>query len=161
MPGLMALMGGQAQQTAPPQNPLAALMQKMQRQQQQATQLSHAQTVAALHKFGEIKAAMFPVISDPKLGKTNIRPKLLDATSKLLMSKTLTLPEIMNRIKDLPDDPQAQKKFVDQIYQSSDQAQKSLLTMHANSPQNGEPEQWTPDNHDKHLAGVQQMYGGR
>ena len=165
MPDLMAMMGGQPPQAqpqaAPQANPLAALAgQAPQQQQPQGPpQLSHAQTVAGLHKFSEIKAAMLPVISDPKLGKTNIRPKLLDATSKLLMNKTLSLPEIMNRIKDLPDDPQKQKAFVDQIYQSSDQAQKVLLANAAHAQDDGEA--WSMDNHEKHLGGFMQKYEGR
>lgn len=162
MPDLMSMMGGQPQQSqpqaAPQGNPLAALAQQPQ-QQPQAPQLSHAQTVAGLHKFSEIKAAMLPVVSDKNLGKTNIRPKLLDATSKLLMNKTLSLPEIMNRIKDLPDDPQKQKAFVDQIYQSSDQAQKILLQNAAHAQDDGES--WSMDNHSKHLDGFMQQYGGR
>lgn len=159
------MMGAPAQQQpqAPQVNPLAALagqtpQQQQQQQQQSPPQLSHAQLVAGLHKFGEIKAAMLPVISDPKLGKVNIRPKLLDATSKLLMNKTLTLPEIMNRIKDLPDDPQKQKAFVDQIYTSSDQAQKVLL---ANAVHAQDSEPWSMDSHDKHLGDFAQKYGIR
>jgi hypothetical protein len=155
----MDMMAQQPQAQQPPQaNPLAALVGQQQ-QQQQPPQLSMAQTVAGVHKFAQIKAAMLPVIDDPHLGKTNIRPKLLDATSKLLMSKTLSLPEIMNRIKDLPDDPQKQKQFVDQIYQSSDQAQKVLLANAAHAHDDGE--QWSADSHDKHLAGMMQQYGGR
>lgn len=163
MMGLEQLMqSSQTQpQAAPQANPLAALAGQAPQQQQPLgpPQLSHAQTVAGLHKVSEIKAAIFPVASDPKLGSENIRPKLLDATSKLLMNKTLSLPEIMNAIKDLPDDPQKQKAFVDKMYQSNDQAQKILLANAAHAHDDGE--QWSADSHDKHLDGFMQKYGGR
>lgn len=172
MPGLQDLMSGAAAtmpQPAPQQpvsggNPLAALAQGQVAPQGPPPAPTQAQTVAALHRFGEVKQAMRPVLGDPKLGKDNIRPKLLDAASKLLGSKVLSLSEIMNAIKGLPDDPLAQKKFVEKIYGDADKAQKIVLSHHAAAPAmqgTGEPDQWNADNHQTHIDGLMGHYNGR
>lgn len=168
MPGLQDLLaaiqsGGQpgSPQGAPPPagNPLAALAQQPQAAPQPPI-LNHAQTVAAVHHFGQIKQAMLPVMDDPNLGKTNIRPKLLDAMSKLLASKALSLPEIMKAVKSLPEDPMAQKGFVDKIYTDNDKAQKMVLQNHAMGQfGDGEPEPWTQDGHGNHMAELAKQYG--
>lgn len=174
MAGIMDLLaaarGGQAPQGAPqaapqqgqPQqpgaNPLAALMAQQQQQQPAPT---HAQTVAAMHRFGEIKSALKPVISDPNLGKSNIRPKLLDAASDLLGSKVLSLPEIMNAIKGLPDDPLQQKKFVESIYGNASKAQLAILQQHRGASLQGEPDEWSPETHNDNIASLMQQYGGQ
>jgi hypothetical protein len=143
-------------------NPLAALAAQAAPQQQPAPAPTHAQAVAAMHRFGQIKSAMAPVIADPNLGKTNVRPKLLDAASKLLGSKVLSLPEIMNSIKNLPDDPIQQKKFVENIMNTATQAQLTVLQQHRNAqlPEDQEPDEWTPDNHADNMAGLMAHYQG-
>ena len=151
----------QQAQAAAPSNPLAALAQGTQ-QQRLAPAPTKAQTVAAVHRFSEIKAALKPVRDDPNLGTKNIRPKLLDAASELLASKVLSLPEIMNAIKGLPDDPMQQKKFVDQIYGTADQAQAMVLQHHrsAQVPDDPNAAQWSPDNHADQMAGLMRQYNG-
>jgi hypothetical protein len=170
---LAAARGGQAPQGAPqaapqqgqPQqpgaNPLAALMAQQQQQQQQPAP-THAQTVAAIHRFGEIKSALQPVLSDPNLGKSNIRPKLLDAASKLLGAKVLSLPEIMNKIKGLPDDPIQQKNFVEGIIDTANKAEAAVLQHHLNAPPEPDgTDPWSRDNQQQHIDGLMKHYGGR
>lgn len=170
MPGLQDLLAAvQQQQPQAPQqqmpqpqgqNPLSAIAPQFGQQQQ--PQPTAGQTAAAVHRFGEIKQAMRGVMGDPNLGKTNIRPKLLDAASKLLASKVVSLPEIMNAIKGLPDDPFAQRNFVDKLYTNADQAQKLVLSHHRNAKGSGEGEEpYGPDNHQAMMDGLMQHYGGR
>lgn len=168
MPGIQDLLAApqQAPQAAPqggpqlPQgNPLAALA--AQQPQAPPPPPSHAQTVAAVHHFGEIKQAMVPVMKDPNLGKSNVRPKLLDSFSKLLATKTLSLPEIMTALKSLPEDPIAQKKFVEKIYADNNQAQQMVLQQYAQSPaEQGEPDPWSEDGHAGHMSSFAQRYSG-
>ena len=144
-----------------PANPLAALAAGQQ-PQRPAPAPTHAQTMAAMHYFGEIKAAIAPVAKDPNLGVKNIRPKLLDAASKLLASRTLTLSEVMNRIKDLPDDPMQQKKFVESILNNANQAELTVLQHYRDAPQGPEgDEPWSQENHSDNITGLMQHYGGR
>lgn len=170
MPSIQDILTSVPQGAAPPAigggNPLAQLMGGQQGALQGPPPVpTQAQTVAALHRFGEVKQAMRRVIGDPKLGKDNIRPKLLDAASKLLGSKVLSLSEVMNAIKGLPDDPLAQKKFVEKIYGDADKAQKIVLSHHAGAPPmqpgTGEPESWSSDNHQTHIDGLMGHYNGR
>jgi hypothetical protein len=177
MPSLQDLLAAKGAPAMPPQgqqampqqpmqggNPLAQLAPQQQQPPPPPPAPTHAQTVAAVHYFGQIKQAMRPVLDDPNLGSKNIRPKLLDQFSKLIASKTLTLPEIMKAIKSLPDDPIQQKSFVENIYQANDKAQMLVLGHHAMGPQaqpGQEPEQWSPDNHQDQMAGLMQQYGGQ
>lgn len=168
MPGIQDILTQQPPQGMPPQapqqaqgtpqggNPLAALSQQ---QQAPPPPPTRAQTVAAVHHFGQIKQAMTPIMADPNLGKSNIRPKVMDSFSKLLMSKVLSLPEIMKAVKSLPEDPVEQKKFVDKIYQDNDKAQQMVLQQHAMSPQPDQADEWSQDGHANHMASLMKNYG--
>lgn len=176
MPSLQALLAAKGSPVSAQGQPMQPMLQQpaqggntlaqLAPQQQQAPQQpapTHAQTVAAVHHTGQIKQALIPVLDDPNLGVKNIRPKILDMASKLLASKTLTLPEIMKAVKALPNDPVAQKQFVEKIYNDNDKAQMLVLGHHAMGPQaqpGQEPEQWSPDKHQDHMAGLMQQYGG-
>lgn len=142
MPDLRSLLGGPQQQPAQaPQAPTAG------------------QTAAALHHFSEIKSTLKPLLSDPNLGKTNIRPKLLDSMSKLLASRALTLPQVMNAVKALPDDPADQMKFVQKVYQDNDTAQKLVLLQHRSAPQSEDQEDpYSADNHSAMMDGLLKQY---
>lgn len=157
----------QASQAPAGANPLAALIAARSQAQQQPPAPTHAQTVAVMHRLGEIKSALKPVVNDPNLGTKNIRPKLLDAASKLLGSKVLSLTEIMNAIKGLPEDPLAQKKFVDGLYSTASQGQLAILEQHrnANLPEPGQPpdagaDEWMPEGHNAIMDELMQQYGG-
>lgn len=171
MPGLQDLLANLAQpppgggQQQPQPNSLAQIApQKIASQPQPAP--TRAQTVAAVHQFGQIKAAMRPLLDDPNLGKANIRPKLLDTMSKLLANKTLTLPEIMKAVKALPENPMEQFNFVKKIYDDNDKAQMLVLGHHAMAPQQqpsagGPPaDEWSQDTHADHMSSLVNQYGG-
>lgn len=172
MPSLQDLLAAKDSSMPPQGQPAQTMSQggnqlaQLAPQQQQPTPQpapTHAQTVAAVHQFGQIKQSMVPILDDPNLGLKNIRPKLLDSFSKLLASKTLTLPEIMKAVKALPDDPMQQKKFVEKIYNDNDKAQMLVLGHHAMGPQQTdgqEPDQWSSDKHQDYMAGLVQQYGG-
>lgn len=136
-------------------NPLERLMP----QQRPTPQVSSGQAMAAVHRFSSIRSALSGVMADPKLGKENIRPKLLDAASKLLAGKVLTLPEVMNTVKDLPDDPVKQKQFVDRIYSVAGQATQAVLEHHRANPTQGE--EWTPEDHEQQMSSLMGQYNGR
>jgi hypothetical protein len=159
-PPMQAQGQPQTPQGQPGQAPnLQAIAQRMQ-QPAPPPAPTKAQTVAALHRFGEIKQTIGEVAQDPNLGTKNIRPKLLDAASELLASKVLSLPEIMNAIQGLPDDPQKQKAFVINILRTADQAQKTVLAHHSMAPpEPDDAEQWSPDNHNDQMAALMQKYG--
>lgn len=145
-------------------NPLAALMGQQAAAPRPVPRPTPGQTAAALHHFGEIKAALRPIIQDPQFGKTNVRPKLLDAASKLLAAKVLSLPQIMSAIKGLPEEPMEQVKFVEKIYGDSDQAQKIVLMQHAGyqaDPAAPPEDEYSPKSHGAFMEALAKTYNHR
>ena len=59
---------------------------------------------------------MRDLLQNPDLGRTNIRPAIMDQASKLLSSRVLSLPEVMSAIGKVGDDPLAQKSLVAGIF---------------------------------------------
>lgn len=177
MPNIMSMLQGDGEapavtgtnqadpqpQRMPQQNPLAALAAQAP-QPRAVPRPTPGQTAAALHHFGEIKAALRPIIEDPQFGKTNVRPKLLDAASKLLANKVLSLPQIMNAIKGLPEDPMDQVKFVEKIYGDSDMAQKIVLMQHADyqaDPGAAPEDEYSLKTHGAFMDGLAKTYNHR
>jgi hypothetical protein len=141
---------------------LQEMMPPQEEQQQPAPRTpSTAQTVAALHRLIAVRAILAPIAQDPKLGTESVRPKLLNAASKLLAEKIMTLPEIMETIKALPEDPTDQKQFVDRIYEQVGNARAALLEHHYAAPPTEDEEPWSPENHDKNISQLMEHYRGR
>lgn len=153
---------------APGGNPLAKLAPPQmpapdQQQQPQAPAPTAAQTTAAVHRFGAIQDSMRSVMQDKAFGRSNVRPQLLDAASKLLGQKILSLPDIMNSIKDMPDDPIQQKDFIQNLFNSAKQAEAGVLAHHAAALQSGaiqsnEDDQYSEDDHGKHIDDIMKHY---
>jgi hypothetical protein len=115
-----------------PQNPLARLAAPLPGSPPPSQQPAPttAQATAAVRRLTAVQSAMREVMQSPGYGRTNIRPTLLDAASKLLASRLLSLPEIMNSIGGVPDDPVQQKEFVSNIYNNAQRAAASVLDHH-------------------------------
>lgn len=132
-------------------------------QQQQPPAPTRAQTTAAVQHFSEIQRALKPVLSNPKLGKENIRPEVLNAGSLLLGSKVLSLPELMNQISDFPSDPLEQRARVQKIYSDAQNAQASVLDHFGAAlaagklPPEGGPE-YQADDHAGHMDSLLGQY---
>jgi hypothetical protein len=154
-------------QAAPGGNPLAQIAPALQMQQQpnamQQPAPTAAQTTAAVHRFGAIQSAMRSVMEDKVFGTGNIRPKLLDAASKLLGTKILSLPEVMNSIKDIPDDPIQQKAFVQNLFNSAKQAEANVLDHYGAAIKAGlisadDENGYAEDSHGQHIDGLMKHY---
>jgi hypothetical protein len=144
-------------------NPLARIAPQLGGALQKPPAPTKAQTTAAVQRFSAIQSAMRVVMEDKDFGKSNIRPVLLDEASKLLGTKLLSLPEVMNSIKDLPDDPIEQKSFVQNIYNSAQKAESSVLDHHGAAvatgmlPPNGGPD-YDTGQHEQHMNGLMGHY---
>jgi hypothetical protein len=155
---------------APPaQNPFASLMPnggQLASPQASVPQAppapTHAQVVAGYYRLQETKRLMGKILANPKIGRENIRPLVLDAGATLIGDRLQSLAEFMKGISTFPpaDDPLAQKKWVQRLYDVSSQAQQKLLQDHraANPPdwQNGAP--WSADNHSDNVSGLLAHY---
>jgi hypothetical protein len=126
-------------------------------------QISKAQLQAGLHHFDAFRKAMTPILNSPQTGQANIRPKIFDASADLIGEKIFTVPEVMNGIKDLPDDPLDQKKWLQQKIMASVLAEKKLVHDYiAQGPQQQpDDSQWSPDSHGEHMGGLLDSYKGK
>jgi len=148
---------GQPQGSPPPQG-VGALVQQPPQARPAPT---HAQTVAGLHRFHEIETASKRLLKNPDVGHKNIRIKVLEMGADLIAHKVMTLPQLMQGIKDFPsaEDPLGQKKWLEKLYQSNVQGQISLLQDHANAPpESPDAAQWTPDSHSEHMGALMNKY---
>lgn len=160
----LANQGAPEQPMGPQQgNPLARIAPQLGGAPQPQPAPTKAQTTAAVQRFSAIQSAMRSVMEDPSFGKENVRPAIMDAASKLLGSKLLSLPEVMNSISNLPDDPIKQKAFVQGIFNSAKMAESSVLDHHGAAIVSGKlppdgGEDYDTGAHDQHMNGLLSQY---
>lgn len=97
---------------------------------QQPPAPSHQQTVAALRHFAAVEKELEPLIKDPDLGKTDMRPKAIDGVTKLVASGILTPTQAVDQLSQFPDDPFKQKQMLQQMYVQTIIGQKQVLAQH-------------------------------
>ena len=99
---------------------------------------------------------MTPLLSSPVLGKGNMRPKIFDAAATLIGEGIATVPEIMNGMKSLPDDPLGQKKWILQKVADAKMAEQKIISDYISQGPGPEPEgpAWSEDNHKDHMSGL-------
>ena len=151
-PSLTNLQNNQQPQQG---NSLGSLVQNAPQQ----AKISKPQLIAGLHHLSSFANAMQPVLRSPDLGKSNIRPKLFDALAHLIGSQIFTVPEVMNGIKDLPNDPIQQKKWLEQKMMQVAQAEQKIVSDYvAQGPGAENPVEWTQDTHRDHMTGLMGNY---
>jgi hypothetical protein len=149
-----------------PQNPLGALMPnggQIAAPAQPAP--THDQAVAGYHRMQETKILMKRILDDPRAGKANIRPLILEAGVKLISERLMTVAALMSGIRDLPsgDDPLGQKQWVRKLWMVNAMAQRKLLQDHraANPPDGQQGAPWSADQHSDHMASLMAHYPGQ
>lgn len=144
------LANQQAPEQAPPQgNPLARIAPQL-GPPPPIPMPNRAQTMAAVRRFSAIQEAMRAVMSDKDFGHSNVRPVLMDEASKLLASKLISLPELMNQLSNFPSDPIKQKETVQGIFNQAQRAEASVLDHHGSAIVAGK---LTPDGGPEYDAG--------
>jgi hypothetical protein len=122
-----------------------------------------AQTTAAVKRFSAIQAALREVMQEKEFGKANVRPAVLDAGSKLLGAKILSLPELMNELGALPEQPLEQKAYIERLYNQAQEAEAHVLDAHGSAvaagklPPDGGPA-YQAGNHDQHINSLLSQY---
>ena len=152
------------QQPAPQQqmqqpNQLGGIMQG-QGQPQQKTTITKQQLIAGLHHLSSFTKQFSPIMKNPDLGQKNIRPKIFDASATLIGQGIFSVPEVMNGIKDLPDDPLGQKKWLETKLSGVMMAEKKLISDYIAQGPGQEPEgpEWSQDTHKDHMGGLMGNY---
>ena len=90
---MAALMGGQGPGKPPPSPDLE-------------------QTMTMMKHFGEMRKYLVKLLSDPDVGRKNMRPSLFQAAANLLGDGFATMPQIINTVQTFPTDPAEQKKWL-------------------------------------------------
>jgi hypothetical protein len=125
---------------------------------------SHAQTVAALRHFHAIQQQLDLLLKNPDLGKSSIKTAIIDGTTRLVAERILSAPEAVAQLSNVPDDPQAQRKWVQTTMQQTYQANEAILAHRQSAVASGtappEPPgaEYDPDNHTQHISGLAANY---
>src|ERR1035437_431805 len=153
----------QPQQQVQQPNQLGGIMQGQQQQGQPGhpkPNITKQQVVAGLHHLSAFAKQFSPILKNPEIGKSTIRPKIFDASAALIGQGIFSVPEVMNGIKDLPDDPLGQKKWLEQKLSGVAMAEKKMVSDYIGQGPGQEPEgpEWSPDNHTEHMTGLMANY---
>lgn len=124
-PPMAAMIGGNA--LAPPQGA------SPQQQQQQAPAPSHQQTVAAIRHFDLIERELEGLLSDPDLGKSDMRSKIIDGATKLVAEGVLTPSAAVMQLGSVPDKPFDQKVWAQKQFAQAIAAANAVLDHHRNA----------------------------
>jgi hypothetical protein len=126
---------------------------------------SHAQTVAALRHFHAIQVQLDQLLKNPDLGKSSVKSQIIDGTTRLVSERILSPAEAVSQLAKVPEDPQAQRKWVQTMLQQTYQANEAVLAHRQQAIATGTapPEtggDYNPDDHGNHMAGLAQHYAG-
>jgi hypothetical protein len=127
----------------------------------------YQQTASAVYHLSEFQRKYKKLLSDPEIGRKNMRPEMLEMMADVLGEGLATLPQIMSQVKDFPTEPLQQKQYLEKHYQQSKMAAMAILEHHAAAfPAKGvepvPPVNVGGDDHHAVLNGMMgSHYGGR
>jgi hypothetical protein len=157
--------------TPPPApNPSPGQQQPMQRNalmmpspQQNTPAPSHQETVAALRHFMSIVNELKTLQANPSLGKSNVKTAIIDGVTGLVSQRLMSPANAVSELSKVPDDPRAQRQWVEQTLQQTIKAQNNVLDHHvAGSPATldwGHESQQQPGSPDDHMQTMDGLAG--
>lgn len=121
---------------------------------------SHQQTVASLRHFDAIETELKKLLKDPDLGRTDIRPAVIDGMTGLVSNGIMSAGQAVTQLTDLPSDPFQQRKWLMQHLAMTAQAQVAVLAHHqaAFAGQNVDQTAPNPDDHVGTIQGLRAQY---
>jgi hypothetical protein len=144
-------------------NPLSAKMSGVPPQQPQIPAPTHGQTVAALRHFAAISQQMHALLSDPAVGKSNMKSQIIDAVTKLVTDRIISAPQAVEQLGTVPEAPFQQKQWLVNHYQQSMQAAAGVLDHHAAAfhgvPEEAIDKSAPADDHMNQMASLGGHYG--
>lgn len=127
---------------------------------------SYPQVMAAMHRFTAIRKVLTPLLKDPKLGREDVRDKVLDAAATLISQRVLTVAEAMNEVsKKMPTQPADQQLWLKKLVQNTMLAQDKVMDDYHASGQNWKNDEantelkFKPDSYGEHMQGLMKHYG--
>jgi hypothetical protein len=91
---------------------------------------THGQTVAALRHFDAIISELRDLLSDPSLGKSNVKSKIIDGMTRLVAGRIVSVADSVAQLQGLPDDPIDQRRWIATHLGNAETAKKLVLTHH-------------------------------
>lgn len=125
---------------------------------------THGQTVAVLRHMDAIETELKSLLKDPAVGKSNIKPKIIDGMATLVARRIVTAGNAVAQLATVPERPFEQKKWLQTHMMQALVAKIAVLTHHGQAF-GGMPEQMVdktsdPDDHIADMQGVMGHYGG-
>jgi hypothetical protein len=121
--------------------------------------------VAALRHFHAIQQQLDLVLKNPDLGKSSVKSQIIDGTTRLVSGGILSPAEAVSQLAKVPEDPQAQRKWVQTMLQNAYQANEAVLAHRQNAVATGtappEGADYQPDDHGDHMAALGAHYPKR
>lgn len=94
---------------------------------------THEQTVAALRHLAMFQKEFGKILSLPDVGKVDIKGPVLEMMADVMGDGLVTLPQVMNQLKNFPMEPLQQRQWVEQHLANAQQAAQAILQQHAMS----------------------------
>lgn len=148
---------GNALQQGAPQQP----------QQQAPASPTHAQTVAALRHFDAVKGELRTLLSNPSLGKSDLKSQIIDGTTKLVSERMMSPADAVMQLSKVPTDPLEQRKWLQGLMMQTTQAEAAIVDHHRNTnlgsgdwATESQRHNTNPDNHMQDIAALTANYQG-
>lgn len=123
---------------------------------------THGETVAALRHFQAISGELRVLLSDPEVGRGNMKSKIIDGVTKLVSGRIISPSEAVQQLSNVPDAPFQQKQWLMQHMQQAQQAQVKVLSDHQQSHAGADETQMQPgggvDGHMDDMKSLQSHY---
>lgn len=164
MMGTLLPMAGSGAQSGPPigQEAMGA-MTRIPSAPKAAPAPTYAQVNAFLHRSQAINSVVKPMLKDPKLGRQDVRDKMIEGIGTLMGMGVMTMAEAMNVRKTFPSQPADQQLWVQKILDSTAMAKDMVMDQYleagGNWAEDGAKGGWKPDSYGDDIQGLMKHYG--
>ncbi len=118
-----------------------------------------AQATATLRHFDMIGGQLEKALSDPDLGKADMKSKVIDGMTSLVASRIISAGQAIAQLSSFPEKPFEQKTWLMNNLRQIQQAREIMLThhavAHAGTPYEPPPH---PDGHMDHVGGMMEAH---
>ncbi len=125
---------------------------------------THEQTVAALRHFQAVQAELEPLLQDPALGKADMKSKVIDGATKLVMARIFGPADAVAQLADFPEHPVEQRDWLIRHYFMASVGMHQVLDHHGAAaaagmvPKHGSPKR---EDHLHDIKGLMGHYKGK
>lgn len=121
------------------------------------------QTVAALRHFSALEKELTILLSDPSVGRSNLKSKIQDGAVTLVSNGIMSATQAVTMLGTVPDEPFKQKQWLEQHFQDTVKAADAILAHHQAGflgQPGGEQPSSDPADHIGTMRALAESYGG-